>query len=93
MLDKIKHMGKVPYGQPFYTARMMALGICALLGLGSILVLAESDTSLLWGPYRPNLYLGLRPRIPNSLLLGLMWAGVRDDVLGGIPSKRVAISS
>jgi hypothetical protein len=68
---------------------MLAFGICALLGLGTILVLAESDASLLWGPYRPNLYLGLRPRIPNSLLLGLMWAGIRDDDLGGIPSKRV----
>lgn len=34
-----------------------------------------SNDSLLWGPYRPNLYLGLQPRIPNSLLAGLMWSG------------------
>ncbi|ETN40399.1 uncharacterized protein HMPREF1541_04676 [Cyphellophora europaea CBS 101466] len=34
---------------------------------------AENDT-LLWGPYRPNLYFGVRPRQPNSLLAGLMWA-------------------
>lgn len=33
-----------------------------------------SNSSLLWGPYRPNLYLGIRPRIPNSLLMGLMWS-------------------
>jgi hypothetical protein len=35
-----------------------------------------SNSSLLWGPYRPNLYFGVRPRIPQSLLTGLMWANV-----------------
>ena len=35
-----------------------------------------SNDSLLWGPYRPNLYFGVRPRIPKSLLTGLMWARV-----------------
>ncbi|KAL4927481.1 mannosyl-oligosaccharide glucosidase [Aspergillus undulatus] len=35
-----------------------------------------SDESLLWGPYKPNLYFGVRPRIPNSLFAGLMWAKV-----------------
>jgi mannosyl-oligosaccharide glucosidase len=35
-----------------------------------------SEASLLWGPYRPNLYFGVRPRIPRSLLTGLMWAKV-----------------
>lgn len=35
-----------------------------------------SNGSLLWGPYRPNLYFGVRPRIPQSLLTGLMWAKV-----------------
>lgn len=35
-----------------------------------------SDQSLLWGPYRPNLYFGVRPRVPNSLLAGLMWSRV-----------------
>ena len=33
-----------------------------------------SNQSLLWGPYRPNLYFGIRPRIPKSLMTGLMWA-------------------
>ena len=37
---------------------------------------AASNGSLLWGPYRPNLYFGVRPRIPKSLLTGLMWAKV-----------------
>lgn len=35
--------------------------------------LDESDQSLLWGPYRPNLYFGIRPRLPQSLMTGLMW--------------------
>ena len=35
-----------------------------------------SNDSLLWGPYRPNLYFGVRPRIPKSLMTGLMWAKV-----------------
>ena len=43
-------------------------------------VLAEnaklSNESLLWGPYRPNLYFGVRPRVPKSLLTGLLWAKV-----------------
>ncbi|KLJ10762.1 mannosyl-oligosaccharide glucosidase [Blastomyces silverae] len=37
-----------------------------------------SNESLLWGPYRPNLYFGVRPRIPKSLLMGLMWAKLDD---------------
>lgn len=39
-----------------------------------------SNDSLLWGPYRSNLYFGVRPRgIPESLLAGLMWY-TSDDV-------------
>jgi hypothetical protein len=36
------------------------------------------NSSLVWGPYRPNLYFGVRPRIPRTLLMGLMWARVGD---------------
>lgn len=36
----------------------------------------QSNQSLLWGPYRPNLYFGVRPRLPKSLMTGLMWARV-----------------
>ncbi len=36
----------------------------------------NSNQSLLWGPYRPNLYFGVRPRIPKSFLGGLMWSRV-----------------
>ncbi|KAF2471180.1 glycoside hydrolase [Lindgomyces ingoldianus] len=38
---------------------------------------ASNDT-LLWGPYRPNLYFGVRPRIPKSLMGGLLWTRVED---------------
>ncbi|MCJ1420778.1 Processing alpha glucosidase I [Xylographa parallela] len=37
-----------------------------------------SNESLLWGPYRPNLYFGVKPRIPLSLSTGLLWAKVDD---------------
>ncbi|KAJ1909388.1 Processing alpha glucosidase I [Tieghemiomyces parasiticus] len=36
------------------------------------------DPSLLWGTYRPNVYFGVRPRLPLSLLSGLMWFSVKD---------------
>ncbi|KAL4803302.1 glycoside hydrolase [Aspergillus unguis] len=35
-----------------------------------------SNESLLWGPYKPNLYFGVRPRIPNSIFAGLLWGKV-----------------
>lgn len=31
-----------------------------------------------WGPYRPNLYFGVRPQIPETFLMGLMWASGDD---------------
>ncbi|KAK9469490.1 glycoside hydrolase [Lipomyces arxii] len=37
----------------------------------------ETNASLKWGPYRPNLYMGIRPRgLPQSFLSGLMWYNV-----------------
>ena len=65
--------------------RFSALGILftflsLAVGEAAQEVLAEnarrSNDSLLWGPYRPNLYFGVRPRIPKSLTTGLMWAKV-----------------
>jgi len=61
--------------------RFSALGLLLSLlklAVGDVTqeVLAEnaklSNESLLWGPYRPNLYFGVRPRIPKSLPTGLM---------------------
>lgn len=41
-----------------------------------------NNASLLWGPYRSNLYFGIRPRgLPKSLLNGLMWYN-SDTFLG-----------
>ncbi|GAB7364987.1 hypothetical protein MBLNU230_g5770t1 [Neophaeotheca triangularis] len=37
-----------------------------------------SNDSLLWGPYRPNLYFGIRPRLPKSLMTGLLWGRTED---------------
>jgi hypothetical protein len=36
----------------------------------------QNNQSLLWGPYKPNLYFGVRPRIPLSLSAALMWGRV-----------------
>lgn len=36
----------------------------------------QQNESLLWGPYKPNLYFGVRPRIPKSFMGGLMWSRV-----------------
>ena len=35
-----------------------------------------NNESLFWGPYRPNLYFGVRPRVPHSLTTALLWAKV-----------------
>ncbi|KAI9832540.1 MAG: hypothetical protein M1819_004330 [Sarea resinae] len=40
----------------------------------------KSNDSLLWGPYKPNLYFGARPRIPKSLTTGLLWAKVDNFI-------------
>ena len=38
----------------------------------------SADQSLIWGTYRPNLYFGMRARLPHSLLTGIMWFGVHN---------------
>ena len=58
-----------------------ALFAAASSGLGGQSVLhsefdRRNNQSLLWGPYRPNLYFGVRPRIPKSLMTGLLWGKV-----------------
>lgn len=53
---------------------------CAVLAAAeeSSVFSKASNESLLWGPYRPNLYFGLRPRLPQSILTGLLWGRVED---------------
>ncbi|OSD02823.1 glycoside hydrolase family 63 protein [Trametes coccinea BRFM310] len=38
----------------------------------------NDSESLLWGAYRPQLYFGLRPRLPQSVMTGLAWFGTQD---------------
>lgn len=45
----------------------------------SVFSKATNDSeSLVWGAYRPNLYFGLRPRLPQSVMTGLAWFGTQD---------------
>lgn len=60
-------------------------GGLALLLLNAFLATAQesvfskaSNDSLLWGPYRPNLYFGIRPKLPKSIITGLLWSRVED---------------
>jgi mannosyl-oligosaccharide glucosidase len=64
---------------PFIHLISCVLSILLLLGDAS--GNNVTDPSLLWGPYRSNLYVGLRPRIPQSLSIGLMWSTVEDGQL------------
>ncbi|KAI1814498.1 glycoside hydrolase family 63 protein [Poronia punctata] len=45
-----------------------------------------NNQSLLWGPYRPNLYFGVRPRLPTSIATALSWVKVDNyvDVQGNV---------
>lgn len=56
----------------------MQLPWLLLLSLASAASSSSVNDTHLWGAYRPNLYFGIRPRIPQSLLTGLMWFGTQD---------------
>lgn len=65
------------YGSSSATLQSSFLSFLALFSLLSTTAHAspaDSNGTLLWGPYRPNLYFGVRPRMPNSLTTGLLWA-------------------
>lgn len=53
-----------------------------------------NNQSLLWGPYRPNLYFGVRPRLPQALMTGLMWAKVDSytEVQNGMAPSLVPLT-
>ena len=68
------------------TSLLYATGIVANEDPNDVSVLIReagraSNESLLWGPYKSNLYFGVRPRIPKSLSAGLIWGKV-DDYAG-----------
>lgn len=50
------------------------------VGIVTTEIAREQNSSLLWGPYKPNLYFGVRPRITKSFTGGLMWAKVDNFV-------------
>ncbi|KAK1760445.1 glycoside hydrolase [Echria macrotheca] len=61
------------------TALLCFSSIALAAGAESVLIGEigrQNNQSLLWGPYKPNLYFGVRPRIPRSLMAGLMWGRV-----------------
>ncbi|QDS72032.1 hypothetical protein FKW77_002221 [Venturia effusa] len=52
--------------------------------LSSSFALAESlatDDTLLWGPFRPNLYFGVRSQNPAAPTFGLMWGSSKNGAL------------
>ena len=55
-----------------------AFFLSAFAVFGSADARSNDSQDLLWGAYRPNLYFGLRPRLPQSLMTGLMWHGTQD---------------
>lgn len=59
-------------------AILASLGAAQALAADTEVFSKSSNESLLWGPYKSNLYFGVRPRIPNSLTTSLLWARVED---------------
>lgn len=61
-----------------WVAAALAVGTAAAEG-ESILTAEigrQNNQSLFWGPYKPNVYFGVRPRTPEGLWTGLMWSKV-----------------
>ena len=56
-----------------YGLRLASLFVPFLSSPFTVWGLDEGDSSLFWGTFRPNLYFGLRPSVPNTLMTGLMW--------------------
>lgn len=73
----------------FVAAAVLAATAATATGDASVLMSEigrQNNQSLLWGPYKPNLYFGVRPRVPKSLWTGLMWGRIEDfnDVKDGL---------
>ncbi|KAL8382160.1 hypothetical protein RB595_006105 [Gaeumannomyces hyphopodioides] len=56
------------------TFRIVLAFAALVVGASSTATNHSYDVGQRWGPYRPNLYFGLRPQVPKTLLAGLMWA-------------------
>lgn len=87
-------------GQRHGLALVLAVTLLQLFGLRTVLadesgegtesiISSEigrlNNETLFWGPYKSNLYFGVRPRTPKGLWTGLMWAKVDSfqDVQSG----------
>lgn len=60
---------------------LLAIGTLLNAWLVSSAQIGDNNNKLdwqTWGPYRPNLYFGVRPQIPETLLMGLIWASGDD---------------
>lgn len=62
------------FGNPAHAAETQDVGIVTTE------IARAQNSTLMWGPYKPNLYFGVRPRIPKSFTGGLMWAKVNNFV-------------
>ena len=51
---------------------------------------ASNDT-LLWGPYRPNVYFGVRAKVPKGLVAGIMWGSPQD--LSGVAASQLLLTA
>ncbi|KAF4984228.1 hypothetical protein FZEAL_516 [Fusarium zealandicum] len=61
------------------SAATLVLGASAADEASSVLTTEigrQNNQSLFWGPYKSNLYFGVRPRTPDALWTGLMWGKV-----------------
>ncbi|RMJ07469.1 hypothetical protein CDV36_012931 [Fusarium kuroshium] len=70
------------------SAAALVLGASATDEASSVLTTEigrQNNQSLFWGPYKSNLYFGVRPRTPDALWTGLMWGKVDDfrDIQNG----------
>jgi mannosyl-oligosaccharide glucosidase len=73
MMARNSHRSRLVTGLACLLALQLPLGQAQVAEIEK-----ASNDSLLWGPYRPNLYFGVRPRIPKSLMGGLLWTRVED---------------
>ncbi|KKY36576.1 putative mannosyl-oligosaccharide glucosidase [Diaporthe ampelina] len=65
----------------FILIHLLAIGTLLNAWLVSSAQIGDNNNKLdwqTWGPYRPNLYFGVRPQIPETLLMGLIWASGDD---------------
>lgn len=65
-------------------ALLASVGVAATSGApdGESILTAEvgrmNNQSLFWGPYKPNLYFGIRPRATDGLWTGLSWSQLNN---------------